>query len=296
MFFRKPLIVTHNNQFHADDVCAVAVLHLVLGGKYRLVRTRDAAKIEEADYVVDVGGIHDASRRRFDHHQKGGAGERPNGIPYAAFGLVWKEYGVLLTGSEAAARHIDDAIVAPFDASDNGFEICDPRVKGISPFSFSYHLTAFNPLWDEAQDFDAGFKRAVEAAVPMIKRAIQRAVGSEKGNVLAEADYQKAEDKKIIEIAGAYPWREAIMSHPEPLFVIRKNIEGETWGARAVPVAETGFANRKEFPVEWAGLSDGELARVSGVPDAIFCHNKRFLAVAKTREGALALARKAVEA
>ncbi len=295
MFSRKPLIVTHNSQFHADDVCAVAVLHLVLKGKYKVVRSRDQKMFDAADYVVDVGGIHDASRQRFDHHQKGGAGERPNGIPYAAFGLVWKEYGAMLTGSEVAAQSIDDNIVAPFDASDNGFDICEPRVKGIEPYSFSHYLSSFNPSWDESQDYDGKFKKAVEAAILMLRRAIERAVGSEKGRKFTEEAYHKAEDKRIIELDGSYPWRETLVSHPEPLFVVRKNVEGSNWGARAIPLEETGFANRKEFPVEWAGLSDAELAKVSGVADAIFCHDKRFLAVAKSREGALALARKAVE-
>jgi len=32
------------------------------------------------------------------------------------------------------------------------------------------------------------------------------------------------------------------------------------------------------------------LAKVTGVPDATFCHNGRFLAVAKSKEGALKLA------
>jgi len=296
MFSRKPIIVTHNSQFHADDVCAVAVLHLVLKGRYKVVRSREPRVIDAADYVVDVGGVFDASRQRFDHHQKGGAGERQNRIPYAAFGLVWKEYGLMLTGSEAVARDIDENVVTPFDASDNGFEIYESKVKGVEPYTFSHYLSSLNPSWDESQDFDARFKEAVAIAVPMLRRAIERAVGSEKGKKFTEEAYQKAEDKRIIELDGLYPWREILLSHPEPVFVVRKNAEGGTWGARAIPLEETGFANRKDFPPEWAGLSGGELARVSGVSDAVFCHNKRFLVVAKTREGALKLARKALEA
>jgi uncharacterized UPF0160 family protein len=34
-----------------------------------LVRTRDAAKLEECDIVVDVGGVYDPAKHRYDHHQ-----------------------------------------------------------------------------------------------------------------------------------------------------------------------------------------------------------------------------------
>lgn len=296
IFSHKPLVVTHNSHFHPDDVCAVATLHILLKGKYRLIRTREQAMFDRADYVVDVGGIHDASRQRFDHHQKGGAGKRPNGIPYAAFGLVWKEYGAMLTGSEESALKLDEEIVASGDARDNGFEIIDSRVEGIKPFEFADSLFAFNPSWSEAQDFDGGFRKAVAVAVPMLERAIRRSIASEVGKKFTEEAYQKASDKRIIELDGQYPWRDVLMSHPEPLFMVRANPEGDTWGAKGIPAEKTGYALRRDFPVEWAGLSDAELARVSGVPDAVFCHNNRFLAVAKSREGALALARKAIEA
>jgi len=53
--------------------------------------------------------------------------------------------------------------------------------------------------------------------------------------------------------------------------------------------------NRKNFPKLWAGLRDEELQNVTGVPDAIFCHRGLFLAIAKSKEGAIKLAQIAVE-
>jgi len=85
-------VATHPGNFHADDVFAVAVLELV-HGSLEVVRTRDADAQAAADVRVDVGGRHDPASGDFDHHQKGGAGERENGIRYASFGLVWREYG-----------------------------------------------------------------------------------------------------------------------------------------------------------------------------------------------------------
>src|SRR3989338_5197622 len=99
-------IITHDGKFHADDVFAVATLLLILrreSPSVSIVRSRDSALVARADFVIDVGGQYNEEKNRFDHHQIGGAGERKNGIPFAAFGLVWKKFGEALAGSLAVA-------------------------------------------------------------------------------------------------------------------------------------------------------------------------------------------------
>ena len=81
-FTRQPTIVVHDGKFHADDVFAAAALRIVLGGRGKIVRTRDQKTIESAEYVADVGGVNDQEKNRFDHHMPEGAGARANGIPY----------------------------------------------------------------------------------------------------------------------------------------------------------------------------------------------------------------------
>ena len=54
-------IVTHNSDFHADDVFAVATLQIYLdklGEKYKIIRSRDPEIIATGDYVLDVGSIY----------------------------------------------------------------------------------------------------------------------------------------------------------------------------------------------------------------------------------------------
>ena len=83
-------IVTHNDRFHADDVCTMAILRIYFGEKItEVIRTRNEQIIQSADIVFDVGHIYNPDTNRFDHHQTEGAGKRDNGIPYAACGLVW---------------------------------------------------------------------------------------------------------------------------------------------------------------------------------------------------------------
>jgi len=49
------------------------------------------------------------------------------------------------------------------------------------------------------------------------------------------------------------------------------------------------------FPESWAGKNGKELAEITGVEDAIFCHNARFICSAKSKEGAMKLAQMALE-
>ena len=55
------------------------------------------------------------------------------------------------------------------------------------------------------------------------------------------------------------------------------------------------FENRKSLPESWAAKRGKELAAITGVPDAVFCHNARFLAVSESKEGALRLAQIALQ-
>src|SRR5687768_9738743 len=100
-------VATHDGSFHADDVFAVAALRR-LDPDLEIVRSRDREVIAAADVRVDIGLKDDPDSGDFDHHQKGGAGARGNGIPYASFGLVWRRHGAELTGGdEQAAADVD---------------------------------------------------------------------------------------------------------------------------------------------------------------------------------------------
>ena len=127
---KKIIIVTHDGAFHADDIFACATLGLSLdaeGKEYRIIRTREQNKIDFADFVVDVGGVYNASTYRFDHHQEGGAGARDNDVPYAAFGLVWKTYGEKVCANPEVAMTIEERLVQAVDANDNGIDLVIQR-------------------------------------------------------------------------------------------------------------------------------------------------------------------------
>jgi uncharacterized UPF0160 family protein len=150
------------------------------------------------------------------------------------------------------------------------------------------------PTWEEPKTMDEAFIDAVNVATTILERVLAHAQSYAHAQDILETAYVQAPDKQIIEIGKEYPgWYEVMSSHPEPLFVIYERDDGK-WTAKAVRVNPMQFAARKEFPESWAGLRDEALQQASGVVDAVFCHNGRFIAVAQSRAGALELAQKAI--
>ncbi len=291
------LVATHPGNFHADDVFAVAVLELV-HGPLELIRTRDDARVEAADVRVDIGGRAAPEAGDFDHHQRGGAGERANGIRYASFGLVWSHFGAALAGSDEAAEAIDERLVQGVDANDTGQTISQALVGSIRPMTVSGVIGAMNPAWDEeltpAQE-DERFREAVALATTILERELSGARAYRRALDLVREAISRADDPRVIELDRKLPWHETVVTTaPEALFVIYPKTDG--WSLQAVPVELGDFTNRLDLPEAWAGLSGAELAEVSGVPDAVFVHSKRFYASAGSRTGILALAASALAA
>ena len=290
-------VATHPGNFHADDVFAVAVLRLAHGA-LELVRTRDEAQLAAADLRVDVGGRSDPATGDFDHHQKGGAGERTNAIRYASFGLVWRQHGVALAGSQAAADAIDARLVQGVDANDTGQTVTTSLVGDVRPMTVSGVVAAMNAAWDEdlaPEAEDARFEEAVALATGILEREIAGAAAFARAHQLVQDALARAGDPRIIELDRNMPWREAVVTGaPEAVFVVYPKSDG--WGLQAVPQALGSFDNRLDLPAAWGGLSGEALAQASGVPDAVFCHAARFYASAGSREGILALARGAFAA
>jgi uncharacterized UPF0160 family protein len=285
-------IVTHNGPFHLDDILAVATL-LLKFPEAGVVRSRDPEVIKEADIVVDVGQIYDPKTMRFDHHQPSGAGERPLGAPYAAFGLVWKEWGEELAGGKEEAKVIEDKMVIPVDAGDNGLKVEFEIFPGIRAYSLWDYFHSFSDGAISEEEFDKGFFEALVHAKALLEREIRAAKRSVASWKEVEQIYKASENKKILILPENLHWKRVLIP-TEAVFVIRHKFGG--WSVRGVPDAIHSFDVKKPFPTSWAGLENETLAQVSGVKDAYFCHRNRWIAGARSKEGALELAEKALNA
>ena len=278
-------IATHNGNFHADDVFSVAALKCIFPS-FKLIRTRDLALISQADIVIDVGGEYDPDAGRFDHHQRGGAGERNNGIPYSSFGLIWKKYGLdICQGSKDIANAVDTSLVSTIDAIDCG------HVEGVSKgISLSQTISMFNPTWQEDSHFDTCFDEAVDFASRVLARFIASANGGISAKEIVAKAIDNAEDPRVIVLDKYIPWKTTVHAlSEEALFMIYPSESGQ-WRIQAVPIELGSFEDRKSLPEQWAGLSGKELQSVTGIDDAMFCHNGLFIAGAASFESTLKMA------
>lgn len=292
-------IATHSGGFHADDIFAVATLKLYLAAQgetnVKVVRTRNPEEVAACDYALDVGSVHDPEAGRFDHHQKGGAGERENGVPYAAFGLVWQEYGVDVAGDEQIAAAIDRKLVQAIDGPDNGVSLSgESEYENAYPYYLGSAVNVFKPTWKEpAARMDETFLELVEWATVLLEREMTVARDVAEGEQLVEAAYEQAEDKRIIYMDRELPWKGVLTQKEEPLFVVYQK-DGGRWRLRAVPT-EGSFASRAELPESWRGKRDAELVAATGVESAVFCHKGLPMIVATEKGDIDTLAQKALE-
>lgn len=315
------LIVTHSGTHHADDVFAVAVLAAVFPD-HRLVRTRDPAEIARADFTVDVGGVWDARSGRFDHHQRGFDGARVRvdaqghtvrAEPYASAGLVWREFGaayvrLVARGMDCSldepavariAQEVDSALVRYLDLVDNGQ---DPVAPGI--FGLSELLSLLNTDWMEEQGLDAPararlqqerFREATELVTRLLHAFVRRRIGQVLAADTVRAGQRLLDGRVLYLPEGGMPWTRVVVDEmPEVLLVLMPDSDGGRYQLRTVPDRMGSFRARMDLPQEWSGLRDEQLARASGVADAVFCHTNLFIAVARSFGGALRLAELAV--
>jgi uncharacterized UPF0160 family protein len=278
-------IVTHNGNFHADDVFSVAALKGIFSS-VTLIRTRDLEIIAKADIVIDVGGEYDSTTDRFDHHQRGGAGARENGIPYSSFGLMWQKYGLdVCKGNQNVANALDAGLVSTIDAIDCGY------VKGVSEgISLSQTISMFNPTWQEDSHFDVCFDEAVEFASHVLTRFIATANGGISAKTIVASAIENTQDPRVIVLEKYTPWKKTVHAlSEEALYMVYPSQTGQ-WRIQAVPVEPGSFEDKRPLPKEWAGLSDKALQEVTGIDDAMFCHNGLFIAGTESFESTMKMA------
>lgn len=261
---------THSGKFHADDVFSSALL-LYLNPQITI--TRGNRVPEEYDGIVfDIG------RGRYDHHQRDSR-VRENGVPYAAFGLLWEELGGEILGGTLAQR-FDEEFVQPLDNNDNTGEKNELATL----------IGNFNPVWDETEAADGvteeerdrglsvGFLRAVQVAGLILENKFARyradARADEKIDQVLAMQETQGGDARILVLPEFVPCQKRL-KETDTAFVIFPSNRG---GYCIQPQKKPDSMNYKcSFPKQWLGLENEELQAATGLASAGFCHKGGFL-------------------
>lgn len=317
-------ITTHHGTFHADEAMACAMLKCLKEyADMPICRTRNQADIDKSAVVVDVGAVYDASKHRYDHHQKTFTDTYSSDYPeikLSSAGLVFKHFGSkvveALCGSVApknAAKILAktyDSLIRELDALDNGVSVADnPRYR------FCTHLGArvgrLNPGWQEKSSPAIENERFKEAVIIAAKELTDVICGYAEGWLPARVIVEDAlanrfevhASGEIMKLPSFCPWQEHLFDleseeeknrMPLVKYVLFADSRAG-WRIQAVPQERGSFANRLPLPKPWCGVRDQELSDLIGIPGCVFVHAAGFIGGHSNVEGAFEMAKKALE-
>lgn len=295
------------------------------GARYadaEIVRTRDLALLDTCTLVVDVGGVFDKDRHRYDHHQKTFSHSMNSldtkkkwvtklssaGLVYCYFG---KEIIAHLLGAKTEDRLVEkvfdkvyENFVEEIDAIDNGISTHDGEGRyGIST-NLSSRVSHLGPNWNDAnQDFDVGFYKAMDLTrIEFMDRVnyygkVWWAARDIVNNSIQDR-FKVHKSGKVLEFEqGGVPWKEHLFELEKEndlsgsghiLYVIYKD-QNAMWRIQCVPLRPKSSENRLSLPEAWRGIRDQELEKVSGIEGATFLHSVGFIGGSKTRDGVISM-------
>ena len=254
-------LVTHNGQFHADEVTAVALLHLfdkINLSEVNITRTRDQLVIEQADIVLDVGELYDEQSLRFDHHQIVGGS-------VSSAGLVW----AWIKQSHSQEYPEIDALIKAVDAHDCGLQM-------MPDFSFPHIIASYNNRDPFAETLQIiAFNKALAVALSLLQSLIEKQQ--------QRLPALKRIEKAPVEIVG----RQRVLMLPAYCKGWAEFINGQT-KYKDITRVIWYVEQRDEWCVQVPALKENDFtlahARLQPDSNAKFVHQSGFFAVYNSKE------------
>lgn len=237
------------------------------------IRTNNLEAVRDA--IVENGCeenniiVYDVGYGEFDHHQKD-AEVRENGVKYAAFGLLFREFGEILFSNKDDQDTFDKSVCQPIDIADNG---CGKNM--ITSF-----INSFRPNWDECSSMEYAFLNAYKIAytyiIQMRKQllAVRKAITKLEQSMVVETD-----GGKIILLDQYVPHNEWCYNNGISAAIYPSNRGGYGCSVISVP----GGDNTCRFPMSWRGLTSDKLVAETQIDGMRFCHNSGFMISADTQ-------------
>ncbi|CAL6110147.1 MYG1_protein [Hexamita inflata] len=298
-------IVTHSNDFHADDCLSTFFLKQIFDVA-SVVRTRDEEVIKKADIAYDVGGIYNKAALRFDHHQLGFNEFFPNStIPLSSAGVIYRDFGreiLLKLHPDLTQLQLDfmyDFIYFQFvqaiDGNDNGVDAVES-----AQINYVTHTTSLPSRvhrCNHISDFDAAvtlcqtdftqfasyIQLQILPQVSALKSAFEnRFVVHKSGQVLKFSGSVSAELINEFERQFNCNILFTVLEKDKQFRVVCVN-------------QKNSFKLKRGMPEEWRGLRGEVLSQRSGISGGVFVHKSGFMGVWETEESAMQALEKAMQ-
>ena len=233
--------ITHNGKFHADEVFATAFLILAFKDCNFVWKRVSQVPYMYNDDTPNVI-IYDIGNGKFDHHGDN-CPKRADGTKYAAFGLIFRQYGQKVLGDNFEL--FDKKFVQPIDLTDNYGQEKYPN-------PLSSYIASMNPLFDnDRESSDGQFEKAVEIAIEILKREFLSIVSRNNSDIFIREAIEKS-DGKVLILDRYARWQNVVIKESNAKFVIFPSPR-EGYNLQTVP---TSFKNavktqRVSFPEEW---------------------------------------------
>ncbi|GFE53529.1 metal binding protein, putative [Babesia ovis] len=314
----KKKIGTHNGCFHCDEAMAVSMLMLLSEFKdAEVIRTRDEAILATCDAVVDVGGVFDPERMRFDHHQNEFNeyfDEKHTVTRLSSAGLVYKYFGKRVireiygvteeANVEEVYQQVYNRFIEALDAIDNGVAVADSPLKYENSTHLPARIARLNPSWvDENVDVDARFRDAMKLTLSEFDYYVRNAIdvhlsAIRKFEELYRNRFNVHQSGLVIETPRGMPFSHTLYQLEEKegtpadkrlAFYITYDSATNQYRCSCIKEKDSQFASRRPFPKRLSGLRDKELEKASGIPGLTFIHRAGFTCGGLTKESILKL-------
>lgn len=254
---------THSGTFHADDVFATALLKII-NPNIKINRISDISEIKEKEEYI----VYDIGLGEFDHHQINKR-IRKNGIPYAAFGLLWDKFGRLVIQSEKDRTEFDRQFIQTLDQADNYGDynsLCDA-------------IRSFNPNMKKENDIE--FEKAVIFARNILENKL---------NKIKWEKSMKATVDKILKNSDKVAVLESYI--PPKLFIGTKiKIMIYPSGRNCYNVQIIPKSNI-QFSTKWTEKKSYMMSKYTSF---IFCNEKRYLLACSDLKEAIKIAESTIK-
>lgn len=252
--------ITHAGKFHSDDVFSTALLRH-LNPNIEFMRVTKVLGIGGTEDDTTI--VYDIGRGRFDHHQED-VELRSNGEKYAAFGLLWREFGHYVT-SETGIKKFDDDFVRHMDYTDN--------TGNMNPMSLT--INSFMPDFDEDQSPEAieeAFWDAVDYAESVLVANFKRLKAGDRALQEVKQALDNS-DGEIVILKRFAPFG-SVLVPSSALYVIYPSLRGG-YSAHAIATDDSNPDLKCPFPKEWRGADRDKLGRI--IRGMTFCHTSGFM-------------------